>query len=146
MKHVKGLINFIQKGYTPYHVTENFKQMLLESGYEYISSDVKNAQLGKKYFTIFNDSALVAFTTPTTTENVEAHIVASHNDSPTFKLKPNFLMADNNYLSKLIVNGKVLFRIPKIGYFYNFLSNPINAAQNMDYLGYTPFIGGKEII
>lgn len=28
----------------------------------------------------------------------------------------------------------------------DFLSNPINAAQNMDYLGYTPFIGGKEII
>jgi aspartyl aminopeptidase len=98
MKHVKGLINFIDKAYTPYHVTENFKQMLLESGYEYISTDLKNAQLGKKYFTIFNDSALVAFTTPTTKENVEAHIVASHNDSPTFKLKPNFLMADNNYV------------------------------------------------
>lgn len=98
MKHVKGLINFINKSYTPFHVTENLKQMLLESGYEYISTDLKGVETGKKYFTIFNDSALVAFTTPTTKENVEAHIVASHNDSPTFKLKPNFILADNNYV------------------------------------------------
>ena len=26
----------------------------------------------------------------------------------------------------LLYNGKVLFRIPKIGYLYTFLSNPIN--------------------
>ena len=25
-----------------------------------------------------------------------------------------------------MINGKVLFRIPKIGYLYTFLSNPIN--------------------
>ena len=98
MKHVKGLINFINKSYTPFHVTENLKQMLLETGYEYISTDLKNIELGKKYFTIFSDSALVAFTTPVTKENVEAHIVASHNDSPTFKLKPNFKLSDNNYV------------------------------------------------
>ena len=98
MKTIEGLIKFIDRSYTPYHVTENLKEMLLESGYEYISSELANIELGKKYFTIYNDSAIVAFTTPTSTKNVEAHIVASHNDSPTFKLKPNYLIADANYV------------------------------------------------
>ena len=98
MKYTEGLIKFINGSYTPYHVTENLKQMLLEKGFEYVSSDVKNIELGKKYFTIYNDSAIVAFTTPVFKHNVEMHIVASHNDSPTFKLKPNYLLADNNYV------------------------------------------------
>lgn len=98
MKHVTNLINFIEKSYTPYHVTENLKQMLLDSGFTYITTDLENIELNKKYFTIFNDSAIVAFTTPNKKEDIEAHIIASHNDSPTFKLKPNFMFVDNNYV------------------------------------------------
>ncbi len=30
--------------------------------------------------------------------------------------------------------------------FLNFMSDPVNAMQNMDYTGYTPFIGGDSII
>lgn len=33
---------------------------------------------------------------------------------------------DANSVYNSMINGKVLFRIPKIGYFYNFLSNPVN--------------------
>lgn len=98
MRTVEQLIKFIDKSYTPYHVTENLKTMLLDAGFEYISSDVENIELGKKYFTIYNDSALVAFITPNTQKETELHIVASHNDSPTFKLKPNYLMQDANYV------------------------------------------------
>ncbi|MFA6781038.1 MAG: extracellular solute-binding protein [Bacilli bacterium] len=29
--------------------------------------------------------------------------------------------------------------------FLNFVSDPVNAAQNMDYIGYSPFIGGEDI-
>lgn len=36
----------------------------------------------------------------------------------------NSVDADSVYTS--MINGKLLFRIPKIGYLYNFLSNPIN--------------------
>ena len=98
MRTVEQLIKFIDKSYTPFHVTENIKNMLLEAGFEYISSDLEKLELGKKYFTIYNDSALVAFITPNTTSNNEIHIVASHNDSPTFKLKPNYLLQDANYV------------------------------------------------
>ena len=38
----------------------------------------------------------------------------------------NNQMVDANSVYTSMINGKVLFRIPKIGYFYNFLSNPIN--------------------
>ena len=38
----------------------------------------------------------------------------------------NNQMVDANSVYTSMINGKVLFRIPKIGYFYNFLSNPVN--------------------
>lgn len=98
MKQAQELIKFIDKSYTPFHVVENAKLMLQEKGFAYISNDLRNIELGKKYFTIYNDSMIIAFTTPTSKENVEMHIVASHSDSPSFKLKPNFIMPDANYL------------------------------------------------
>ena len=98
MKNVKKLIKFIDESFTPFHVVENAKEMLLENGFSYVTNEFKKLELGKKYFTIYNDSMIVAFITPTTKENVEMHIVASHSDSPSFKLKPNYIMPDGNYL------------------------------------------------
>lgn len=98
MKQAQELIKFIDKSYTPFHVVENAKEMLKAQGFSYISNELKGIELGKKYFTIYNDSMIVAFITPLRKENVEMHIVASHSDSPSFKLKPNYVMPDANYL------------------------------------------------
>ena len=68
MKEVQGLIKFINSSYTPFHVVENAKAMLQEKGFVYISNDLKNIELGKKYYTIYNDSMIVAFVTPLTKE------------------------------------------------------------------------------
>lgn len=38
----------------------------------------------------------------------------------------NNASVDANSVSTSMINGKVLFRVPKIGYVYNFLNNPIN--------------------
>lgn len=38
----------------------------------------------------------------------------------------NNISVDANSVYTSMINGKVLFRIPKVGYIYNFLSNPIN--------------------
>lgn len=38
----------------------------------------------------------------------------------------NNISVDANSVYTSMINGKVLFRIPKIGYLYTFLSNPIN--------------------
>ena len=38
----------------------------------------------------------------------------------------NNASVDANSVYTSMINGKVLFRIPKIGYIYNFLNNPIN--------------------
>lgn len=98
MNQAKELLNFIDKSFTPFHVVENIKNTLLENGFTYISSDLESLELGKKYFTINNDSMILAFTTPTKKENIEMHVVATHIDSPSFKLKPNFCLSDSNYL------------------------------------------------
>lgn len=98
MNQAKELLNFIDKSFTPFHVVENIKDILLENNFTYISNELENLELGKKYFTIYNDSMVIAFTTPIKINNVEMHISAAHIDSPSFKLKPNFCLSDSNYL------------------------------------------------
>ena len=61
---------------------------------------------------------------------VTHRIVSKENDtinSSVYTTKgDNNRSVDANSVYTSMINGKVLFRIPKIGYFYNFLSNPVN--------------------
>lgn len=61
---------------------------------------------------------------------VTHRIVTKENDtinSSIYTTKgDNNHSVDANSVYTSMINGKVLFRIPKIGYLYNFLSNPIN--------------------
>lgn len=61
---------------------------------------------------------------------VTHRIVTKENDTVNSSIYTtkgdNNQMVDANSVYTSMINGKVLFRIPKIGYFYNFLSNPVN--------------------
>lgn len=61
---------------------------------------------------------------------VTHRIVSKENDtinSSVYTTKgDNNRSVDANSVYTSMINGKVLFTIPKIGYFYKFLSNPIN--------------------
>lgn len=64
-------------------------------------------------------------------DSVVTHrIVTKENDtfnSSIYTTKgDNNVSVDANSVYTSMIKGKVLFIIPKIGYFYNFLSNPIN--------------------
>ena len=102
----KDLMNFIDKTPNAYVCTENIKKLLLNNGFIqlYENEDWNNVSKGKNYFVIRNDSSLIAFKMPKDINNVGFNIVATHGDSPSFTVKPNADIFDNEYL-KLNVNG-----------------------------------------
>ena len=84
LEHVQELFDFIQQSPSCFHVIENVKKQLTEQGFEELCEN-KNWQIkeGGKYFVTRNLSSVIAFKVPTKS----FHIVASHSDSPTFKIK-----------------------------------------------------------
>ena len=87
LEHVQELFDFIQQSPSCFHVIENVKKQLTEQGCEELCEN-KNWQIkeGGKYFVTRNLSSVIAFKVPT--KNFKSfHIVASHSDSPTFKIK-----------------------------------------------------------
>lgn len=87
LEHVQELLDFIQQSPSCFHVIENVKKQLTEQGFEELCEN-KNWQIkeGGKYFVTRNLSSVIAFKVPTK-DFKSFHIVASHSDSPTFKIK-----------------------------------------------------------
>lgn len=83
------LLAFIQKSPTCFHAVAAMKEMLEAEGYgELREEDRWNLEKGGKYYVTRNDSALIAFAIPK--EEAKGYrIMASHSDSPTFKIKEN---------------------------------------------------------
>lgn len=90
----RGLLDFIQKSPSVFHVIGNLKKRLEEAGFvERREQDGWELQPGGSYYVTRNDSSLVAFRLPAGGKLEEErpfrgyHIVAAHSDSPTFKVK-----------------------------------------------------------
>ncbi len=99
----RELIDFIDKSYSCYHVVHNIKELLKEKGYEeLLESKPWNIKEGRKYFVVRNSSSLIAFYIPKK-EFCGFQIMASHSDSPTFKIKDNAEIHVNNKYVKLNV-------------------------------------------
>lgn len=100
MQTARNMLQFIEKSPTCFHAVENLKCELLRKGF----AEVKEAESwklegGRGYFVTRNDSSIIAFFIPGqsdaengATDNKTAgikgfHIIASHSDSPCFKIK-----------------------------------------------------------
>lgn len=92
------LINFIDKSPSVFHVAENISKKLLEAGFNKLDLNKSfKLEKGKKYYIEKNGSAIIAFITGTSEEE-GFKIIASHTDSPCFKIKPNPIMKYEKYL------------------------------------------------
>ena len=83
------LLTFIRKSPTAFHAVDTMKNILAEQGFqELFEKDYWKLIPGGQYMVTRNNSALIAFSIP---ENAPRrfHIMASHSDSPTFKIKEN---------------------------------------------------------
>lgn len=99
----KELIQFIEKSPTCFQAVATMKEILEQEGYsELREKDKWNLEKGGRYFVTRNDSSLIAFTVPK--EGLKGfRIMASHSDSPTFKIKDNPEMTVENKYVKLNV-------------------------------------------
>lgn len=83
----KECLAFIDESVSCFHAVENVAKKLLENGFTELSEKDKwKLKEGESYFIKRNDSSIIAFRLPE--EEIKGfHIMASHSDSPAFKLK-----------------------------------------------------------
>lgn len=100
---VRGLFSFISSSPTGFHTVETMRSLLLSEGYTQLSEGSEWVLEPKgKYFVIRNGSALIAFRLPVLPAR-GFQIIASHDDSPAFKLKNDPEMECDGHYVKLNV-------------------------------------------
>ena len=104
---MKELIEFLNQSYTCYHAIKNIETKLQKNGFiKLMEKDEWQLEKGHQYYIIRNSSSIVAFKIPQQLETVGFHIVASHSDSPSYKLKPHPTIKDiKNKYTKLNTEG-----------------------------------------
>ena len=86
---IKGLFEFLKNSPTAFHAVDSLCSLLQEQGFSPLQ-ECKPWEIipGGKYYVTRNRSSVIAFTLPEGTP-ASFRIVASHSDSPTFKIKEN---------------------------------------------------------
>lgn len=84
---VQELFSFIESSPTAFHAVDNMKQMLDKEGYtQLLEGSHWELSEGGKYYVIRNGSSMIAFRIPKR-DFTGFQIMASHSDSPSFKIK-----------------------------------------------------------
>lgn len=96
---IEKLLDFIEKSPTAFQAVDEMQKRLTENGFEVLSEkEYWKLIPGGKYLVTRNNSALIAFCIPEKESRV-FHIMASHSDSPSFKIKENpEIKVDNSYV------------------------------------------------
>ena len=83
------MLEFVDKSPSCFHAVANVIDILKGQGFEELKETQEwKAEPGKGYYVTRNDSSLIAFRLPRNPEEIRGfHIVASHSDSPAFKIK-----------------------------------------------------------
>ena len=101
LTNAKNLIKFIEDSPSCFHVIKNIRERLLNEGMvELKEHEAWNIVPGGSYFVTRNMSSVIAFKVPKG-DFIGFNIVASHSDSPTFKIKENEEIEVNNEYVKL---------------------------------------------
>ena len=98
--YAEGLIKFLDKSPSPFHVIENMENELEANGFHPLCENNKwELKLGESYYVTRNSSSIIAFRIPK--DGVKGfQIMASHSDSPTLKVKTNpEIVTDNAYVT-----------------------------------------------
>ncbi len=98
MSIINGLFDFIEKSPSQFHAIENERESFLKAGFIELSESKKwDIQLGKNYFVTRNGSSIIAFRMPQK-EYKSFMIMASHSDSPSFRIKEMPEMKEGHYI------------------------------------------------
>lgn len=101
--NARECLAFIEKSVSAFHAVENAKEMLRAGGFNALREGEEwELRLGEGYYVERNDSSLIAFRVPEG-EIRGFHIIASHSDSPCFKIKPKSQITVEDSYGKLDV-------------------------------------------
>lgn len=94
----KELLSFLEKSPSPFHAVQKIANRLEENGFRYLpETELFEVEPGGTYYTKRNGSSIIAFRVPVKA-NGGFQIMASHSDSPSFKIKgENPFLKDENY-------------------------------------------------
>lgn len=99
MKHSNQFLDFIKKTPTAFHAIKEIKELLNKEGYtELQENKAWILEENKNYYVTRNSSSIIAFKLPANPSNSHFQIVASHSDSPCFKIKPNGIVSSGTYI------------------------------------------------
>ena len=99
MESVRNLLNFIDNSPVSFFAIDNVKKELLLNGFkEANEASIFSLEKGDKCFVERNGSSIIAFVVgKEIDDNFSFNIIASHSDSPCFKLKPVFEFKGSTY-------------------------------------------------
>lgn len=101
--NARECLAFIEKSVSAFHAVENAKEMLRAGGFNALREGEEwELRPGEGYYVERNDSSLIAFRVPEG-EIRGFHIIASHSDSPCFKIKPKSQITVEDSYGKLDV-------------------------------------------
>lgn len=96
-QNLERILAFLNASKSPFHVVSNIETTLLEAGFEKLDEKEEfTIKKGRSYFVKRNDSSIIAFKIPLNCEDFSFFGTATHNDSPTYKLKPNPFVRKGN--------------------------------------------------
>lgn len=99
------LLEFIANSPTCFHAVQAMTDILSAEGFTELKENQKwHIENGGRYFVTRNGSSLTAFTVPVQ-EMKGMHIIASHSDSPSFKIKENPELESEGHYIRLNVEG-----------------------------------------
>ncbi len=82
------MLSFIKASPSCFHAVENITKTLKDNGYtELFEGENWDIVRGGKYFVTRNGSSVISFAVPEKCDAPKFMVVASHSDSPTFKIK-----------------------------------------------------------
>ena len=101
-----NLLEFIDASPTMFHATASCIDRLKKADFNYLNpTQTWNLQVGGKYYTTINDSAVIAFCINSKDVEKEGFkIIGAHGDAPGFRIKPNAQMQTEGYI-KLNTEG-----------------------------------------
>lgn len=95
----KEMLGFIKKCPSVFHAVEAIKEELKADGFEELTESRKwSLEKGKKYYVTRNYSSIIAFKVGEDLDDYSFNIVASHSDSPSFKIKNNYKIESSKYI------------------------------------------------
>lgn len=127
-----SMLDFIRKSYSPYHAVRNFQEKLVEDGFTELRLGEKwQVKKGGSYYVTYNGTSIMAFRLNDDAIDKGLRIVASHSDSPTFRIKPNGMTFSGSMvkLTTETYGGAIL---------YSWLDRPLALAGRAIFKGSDP--------